>query len=166
MSHETTPRPSPETSDVVVLDMSALRLTLDRARAAVTVANGIEVVAVIPLDELTGDGGIGTEEDQRREMVFQALDRTLATGRLSRVGTAGLVERLPVALYNPYTAEVASGPVPTTRAFSAGVPLAIPSDGLICRLAADSLVWADGTRLHEQDRTFAQMTRVFAAHAA
>jgi hypothetical protein len=166
---------SDTTTAVVVLDMAALRIALDRPTASVAVLNGVEPVAVFPLAsfDLAGfDAGFtsrpdgGPDETPRREFVFQVLDRTLKTGRLTRVDAQGAPGRLGVALYNPYTAEVAVGAVPTTRAFSRGAPLPLPAGGLVCTVGSQTLVLPDGTELVEQERTFAQMTRVFAAHVA
>jgi hypothetical protein len=154
-------------TDIVVVDMSSLRLMVDRGRESVTVAHGLEPIVVVPLREIAEllPAASGPADESRlREAVFLLMDRALASGRLTRVTDAAIATRLPVALYNPHTAEVAVGPVPTTRAYSAGVPLPLPESGLVCQLSGDMLVWGDGTELREQNRTFAQMTRVFVAH--
>jgi hypothetical protein len=150
---------------VVVVDMSALRVQIDHIRQCLTVAVGVEPITVVPLSSSADlvEAALEGEASQRRELVFHALDRVLASGRLTRL-TGGVASRLPVALYNPYTAEVAIGPVPATQAFSAGAPLPLPAQGLVCELRGDELIWPDGTVLCARERTFAQMTRVFTAH--
>lgn len=165
VEHADVPGP---TRALVVVDMSSLAIELDHSRRALYVRSGTEVAALIPYRQLSDHLqlrlGRAMPKDVRCELVFEALDRTLGVGKLTRADASGVVERLAVGLYNPYTGEVAVGPVPGTRAYSSGAPLGLSARGAICGLDDRGLHWPDGTLLGEQDRTFAQMTRVFAAH--
>ena len=107
---------------MVVIDLANLRCRHNPTQTAVAAntAQG-ELLAAVDLPPGT----------PTRESAFLAFDAALDRGRVRRVDLDGTTRTLRIALYNPFTAEVAVGPVPKTRVFSAHHRLELPPAGLV-----------------------------------
>lgn len=144
----TTPRTG--TTPVVVFDLAMLRFEWAGARTGVTVwTPARRLLAAWEAPE--------GEQISEREAVFQALDRVLELPLLID-GTEH-----QVALYNPYTSQIALSPVPDTLTFTDGDPLELAAEGSIAALTQDAMT-IDGRRLARLDVDFASVSAVLSAH--
>lgn len=135
---------------MVVFDLAMLRFEWAGARTGVTVwtpARRLLAAWEAPEDEQTSE----------REAVFQALDRVLELPLL----IDGSEHQ--VALYNPYTSQIALSPVPDTLTFTDGHPLELAAEGSIAALTQDAMM-VDGRRLARLDVDFASVSAVLSAH--
>ena len=94
----------------------------------------------------------------RAEWCFRLLDDVLARCVLTERQNAR------VALYNPYSAEVAVGAVPHTTVFSASTPLPLDAAGTDADLDGGVLTLAGGEQLSIIEPSLEMVTRAFRAH--
>jgi hypothetical protein len=140
------------TTPVVVFDLATLRFEWTGARRGVTVwtpARRLLAAWECP------DGGQVSE----REAVFQALDAALA----KPVSIDGVEHR--VALYNPYTTQIALSPVPDTATFTDGDLLPLAVEGTAATLTGDTLVVGSRT-LSRLEVNLSAVSAALAAHRA
>jgi hypothetical protein len=144
----TTPRTG--TTPVVVFDLAMLRFEWTGARTGMTVwTPARRLLAAWEAPE--------GEQVSEREAVFQALDRVLELPLLLD-GTEH-----QVALYNPYTSQIALSPVPDTLTFTDGDPVELVAEGSIAALVQDALA-IGGRRLARLDVDFASVSAALTAH--
>lgn len=112
---------------IIIYDMASLKFRWNVERSVLSVISSrSEVLAQTECPEGTSD----------REAVFLALDAVLATSRIKRPDLKGTHR---VGLYNPYTAQVAVGSVPSTSSYSDASPIPVPADGLQALLEEDHI---------------------------
>jgi hypothetical protein len=92
-----------------------------------------------------------------REAVFQVLDQALNT---SIEGPNGLGR---LALYNPFTAQIAYGSIPDTTTFTDREPIALDGEGTAGYVTGDVLTIA-GRELAALDPSLDEVEFAFAAH--
>jgi hypothetical protein len=93
------------------------------------------------------------------------MDEALSSARLSR-SVDGEPTLVRVALYNPFTHQVAVGPLPHTAVFSDGSRVDCPPSGLLASLDEESLTLPRGRALQVVEMgSFSQLTRVVEAHS-
>lgn len=150
------------TDDAVLLvDMSTLRFTSagPKAPLRVTTRSGLTLAVVHP-----------RKNELRSDLAFRAMDEALKTGRVTKVDPHNPAQRrtLRVALYNPFSGDVAYGAAPETRTFPSGSPLALDPDGTPATVAIDgthaTLHIADRA-LPAVERDVLDVTRVIAAQS-
>lgn len=121
---------------VIIYDVASLRYQWDSGRTTATASNAAgEVLASV-------DCAPGTSD---REAAFLAMDAALAGARLRRTDARGVQSYRRVALYNPFTAQVALGSVPRTQVFSDGQALELEAGGSEA-VVADGALWV-GSRV-------------------
>jgi hypothetical protein len=135
-----------------VLDMSSLRFHRDRGRIAVLAGSG-EMLVSCADDESLDD----------REAALCGMDTLLATGKLRRHDADGSHVEAVVALYNPYTMEVAVGAMPDTVVYGDGSPLELPGAGALAGSDGGELVLGART-LAVREPEWASVLRAQAAH--
>lgn len=139
-----------------MFDLAALRFVRSATGDSLSALAGTgELLAVI-------DVAPGTAE---REAALAALDAALDRARVPResVLLPGQRVRTRVALYNPYSAEVAVGSLPDTVAYGDGRPLELPATGALGVL--DGEVLTVGARaLARREPTPASLSRAYLAH--
>lgn len=135
--------------NIVVFDLSTLRYRFSAQRG--------RVAAVAPTGEILACVDIAPTTDPR-EAAFRAADAALDQARVVRGN-----ETCRVALYNPYSAEVALNAVPATQVFTAQVPVSLDAAGTLMRLEADTLI-GPSCRLQRVEPTVARTSRALAAH--
>ena len=102
----------------------------------------------------------GTSE---REAAFLALDAALASARIKRTEPGGSRALRRLALYNPYTAQVAVGSVPRTETYGDGHTMDIPLEGLPARIE-DDFLWAGDRMLSQLQFDYEDINAAMAAH--
>lgn len=133
----------------VIFDIATVRYRFSAARTSVTaLAPTGELLAVVELAPGTSD----------REAAFAAADAALRAGRVLRGDV-----RARVALYDPYTAEVALDPVPATRTFTDRAPVSFGPEGTLAVLDDRGLV-IESRVLGPVTRSFAATSRALLAH--
>jgi len=153
--------------NVLVLDMATIRFRWgpEKATCAAVTSRG-EVLAVV--ETARDDAGNldvpGT--------AYRAFDEALGSGSVLRVlddGSAVPV-RHEIALYNPFTGEVAIGAVPATITFADGRPVELDPAGVTAvALPAGAEAYLElsgGRTLLPRQLSLAGLTRVQEAHAA
>ena len=104
------------TVEVVVVDLSEIDLSTAHATMTAAVRSTGQHLAQVPVDRTR----------HLRATVAAVLDEALGSARLFRTG-----RWLPVAFYNPATARIALGPIPTGCVLWAGGPIALPPEGAV-----------------------------------
>jgi hypothetical protein len=147
---------------VLVLDLSTVefRWGPNRESLAALTAMG-ELVAFIDVP----DG-----EDEA-EAAFRALDLAAGTASVIRDSpdSPSGVERLRVCWYNPFTAQVAVGQVPTTFIFADRAPIALEAEGSIMTLEESpegAFLMFAGRVLPSLTPSVSELTRQMAAYEA
>jgi len=136
--------------DYVIFDLATLRYRFGAHRASVSaLAPTGELLAVVDLAPHHSD----------REAAFLAADAALRTGRVVRSG-----HHVRVALYNPYTADVCVGPVPTTKVYCDRQPLVLAPEGLLATLDETGLCVSEDRTLGLFTPTLASTSRKLLAH--
>lgn len=154
---------APTDQAVLLLDMTTLRFSTRGGKAPlrVTTRDGVVLGQVHP-----------RRDEKRSSMVFRALDEALKSGRVATVDPRAPRQRLVarVALYNPFSGDVAYGATPNTVTFAAaGAPLALAASGTpaVVTVAGELAELHVGERvLTTVARSVAELTRVVADHAA
>lgn len=134
--------------ELCILDLASLRYQWNPTRSAVAVctARG-ELFSVVDVRPGVSD----------REAAFQVCDAALDRSRLTRHDPRDVLRRARcrLGLYNPHTGEVALGPIPNTRVFSAARRLPVPPGGLFGELIeADDgriVVWLPDAQVELQE---------------
>jgi len=144
-------------TDLLVLDLAALRYQWDADRRFLTAFSPAgEILSVVDGADLSD-----------REAVFAACDLALAEAALMRPDADGVLCDLPIALFNPYTSEVAVGAVPDTDVFSAPAPFLPEADEWRASRDRDEegeFLEVAGQRFDRWEPTFASLTRALVAH--
>lgn len=151
-----------QSHDVLVLDMTTLRFAAGGPGSAlrVTTRSGVHLATTHP-----------RRKELRSDLAFRALDAALATGYALVVDPHDprARTRLRVALYNPYSGDIAFGGDGATLTFASGEPLALDADGTRARVVVDTdgatLVIA-GREVPALYRTPAELSRVLAQQTA
>lgn len=112
--------------------MASLSLVRSGDTATLYAAAGEPLVTVMD---------VGALDD--REALLEAMDAALASAVVVRYGDGDDFASLPLALYNPYTAEVAVGPLGSTVAYAAPMPIPLSPAGEVATVNSDQLVVAD-----------------------
>lgn len=124
--------------------MASLRLEIDAGSAALRSSSG-ELLLSVPwadvqaypgLSDVAPEGALGVSAVSR-EVFFAILDLALDRARVSRVGPDGVRTLRRVALYNPYTSDIAALSVPATQVFTVSGPLPLPEEGVLAVLGED-----------------------------
>lgn len=137
-----------------LFDMGTIRFCWDRHRGALTVYSPRrEVLGVLALPETT----------TLEEVAFCGYDAALAKGRIERVAVGAGRVRAQVALYNPYTAEVAVGGEGRTRTFADHRLVSLEADGSLVDLDENGL-WVGGRCLPECHRDARALSRAVTAY--
>jgi hypothetical protein len=133
---------------IVVFDLAVLRFEWGPDRASMT--------AWSPGRKLVGTCGIepGTSD---REAVFKVLDQALDTVVEGPDGPGR------PALYNPFTAQIAYGSVPSTLTFTDREPLELDTEGTAGYVEDGVMVIGD-RRLESVDAGLHEVEFAFAAH--
>jgi hypothetical protein len=149
--------------DLCVIDMATLRVAVpegaDGTVAVLTASN--EVVVEFPLDSMFDAlGQDGTAKPAA--VVMEAFDRVLAYGRVLREDASGAVVAHAVALLNPYTNEIAVGPLPRTLTFEWAGPC--PAAGLTATLDGNEMR-VGSTLLEQRLMSRRDLAGIAAAHS-
>lgn len=105
----------------------------------------------------------------RREHALAGLDAVLASGKVLRPSLEDPARRakVRVAIYNPYTAQVAVAPLPDTVTLGDFEPLALPLAGLVGAFDDEAQTLSLGLRsLHVIDARRSQLATLHDAHNA
>lgn len=142
---------------VLVLDMATLRFLRAGTALRVATRSGLVLGAVHP-----------RRNEARADMAFRAMDAALNGGRVLEVSPEDPRARVhrEIALYNPFSADIAYGPVPQTLTFNNGGPLPIDPDGTPATLTlADgkATLTIDSVALHTIERGPLETSRIIAA---
>lgn len=98
------------------------------------------------------------------EAAFLVQDAALATARLKRNDEVGARTLRRLALYNPYTAQVALGSVPRTEVYTDNKALALPADGAVAS-SEDGLLWVGERVLALQEPQYRNALRALEMHS-
>lgn len=118
---------------------------------------------------------LGTVHPRRNEargdMAFRAMDAALSGGRVLEIDPGDPRARVhrEIALYNPFSADIAYGPVPQTLTFNNGEPLPIDPDGTPATLTltdGKATLTIDSVALHTIERGALETSQVIAAQCA
>lgn len=158
LGHMTTARNRPEPT--LLVDMATLRYRWgpDRRSCALLLSTG-ELVVVVDVDDPSEDV---------RVVAYRALDAALDRGRVQRLRADGRTVTVPVAVYNPFSAEVSVGPVPHTVTFTDEDPLPVPAEGCMVNVhgGRGRRVEVAGRTLLPRELTLTEMTRTQMSHQA
>lgn len=142
-----------------MLDMAAVRFVRSEDGMSLSALAGTgELIALIDVAPGTAD----------REAALAAFDAALDLARVPRPSLTdpSRIVRTRVALYNPYTCEVAVGALPSTVAFGDMAPLQLPPSGVLASRSADEpdVLVVGARRLPRRVPTPASVSRAYVAH--
>jgi hypothetical protein len=116
-------------TDFWLLDLAGIRFSWSKGSSCLSIySSRLEVLGVVQLDP----------ELSTEEMALRGLDEVLANGRVERVQFDGRVV-FPIALYNPFTSQVAVGAIPLTRTYSDRAVIDMDDDGCRAKLVEEEL---------------------------
>jgi hypothetical protein len=143
--------------DILLLDLASLRYRWsDDAHRSLAVLSAMgEVLAVVDCE-----AGL-----PQREAAFRACDAALASGRVVRASQDDLLvrRRCRIGLYNPYSGEVAVGPVSRGTVYQGGGRLDVPPNGVTLQMV-DGRLEGDGITLEPVESGYAEMRHAHSAH--
>lgn len=142
--------------NTIIYDMASLKYRWNADKSALSVFSPqAELLAQVQCPKGTSD----------REGVFLVLDAALASARIKRNDAGGARGLRRLALYNPYTAQVALGSVPRTETYGDGHTLSIPAEGLPGRIE-DGLLWVSDRVLSRLELDYEDINAALSAHVA
>jgi hypothetical protein len=143
-----------KTMNVCLFDLASLRFerSADRGVVLVRTASG----------ELLASSTVPVDADEGR-CAATVCDEALARGTVLRYVDGQGDMAVPIALYNPYSGDVAVDALPHTRAFGDGRPLRLDPNGALAVLDGDTLV-VDGRPLAWIPAGAVSCSRALAAH--
>jgi hypothetical protein len=124
-------------------------------------AGGDVVVARTPGGEIISRVDVEPGTDNRRAAAA-ACDAALAGGTLLR-SVGGRDQEVQIALYNPYSSEVALGGLPETKNYGDGDPVILPNQGALAHLE-DGFLHVGDRRLPVVALSSASCSRALSAH--
>jgi len=140
--------------DVWLLDLASIRFSWSPGSSCLSVfSSRLEVLAVVKLDPTL----------PVEELATRGFNEVLERGKITRVLDTGGRSTFRVALYNPYTAEVAVGGLPRTKAFSDREALQISDEGCPGAVRGNQL-WLAGRKLEYVPVSPAHIIHAKAAH--
>ena len=139
---------SKTSTPVVVLDLAVLRFEWGPNRSSISAwTPGRKLIGLCALEAGVSD----------REAVFKVLDEALKTLIEGPSGTGRL------ALYNPFTAQIAFGGVPSTVTFTDREPVALEIEGANA-VVVNGCLEIDGRVLDPLTPSLEEVEFAFAAH--
>ncbi len=137
-----------------LLDITSIRFSWAPSGSCLSVLTSRrEVLSVVQLEQ-------GTSVE---EAALQGFDSALSRGRVERVLPEVGRQSWGVALYDPFTAHVAVGPLPKTEVYSDRHAVELDDDGCLVTLD-DSGLWVGSRLLTLQESDSVAITQSIAAY--